>query len=80
MILETGRIGPKWARDPDDFPSGRMATMGIYANNGVVFNAATTDWSRVLASGERYVDRMTENVLSSLGLGDTFGAGSEHHG
>jgi hypothetical protein len=54
--------------------------MGIYANNGVVFNAATTDWSRVLASGERHVDRITENILGSLGSGDTLRAGSKHHG
>jgi hypothetical protein len=80
VILGTGRIGPKWAQDPDDFPGGRMATMGIYTNNGVVFNAATTDWSRVLANGERYLDRITKNILSSLGSADTLRAGSEHHG
>ena len=80
MILGTGRIGAKWAQDPNDFPGGRTATMGIYANNGVVFNAATTDWPRVLASGERHVDRITENILSSLGSGETLRAGLEDHG
>jgi hypothetical protein len=67
MILGTGKIGPKWAQDPDDFPGCRTATMGIYVNNGVVFNAATTDWSRVLASGEPHVEKITSNILRRLG-------------
>ncbi len=45
--------------------------MGIYANNGVVFTAATTDWARVLASGEPHVEKITENVLRRLGSGET---------
>jgi hypothetical protein len=45
--------------------------MGVYANNGIVFNAATTDWSRVLASGEPHVETITDNVLRRLGAGDT---------
>ena len=67
MILGTGKIGPKWAQDPDDFPGCRTATMGIYVNNGVVFNAATTDWSRVLANGEPHVEKITSNILRRLG-------------
>lgn len=67
IILGTARLGPEWAQDPADFPGGRTATMGIYANNGVVFTAATTDWARVLASGDPYVEKITENILRHLG-------------
>ena len=67
MILGTGKIGPKWAQDPDDFPGCRTATMGIYSNNGAVFTAATTDWARVLSSGEPNVERITSNILRRLG-------------
>ena len=67
IILGTGKIGPKWAQDPEDFPGGRTATMGIYENNGAVFTAATTDWARVLASGEPHVEKITENILHRLG-------------
>jgi hypothetical protein len=71
IILGTGRLGPEWAQDPEDFPGERTATMGIYANNGVVFTAATTDWPRVVAEGEPHVERITENVLYRLGSGET---------
>jgi hypothetical protein len=67
VVLGTGKIGPKWSQDPEDFPGGRTATMGIYANNGVVFNAATTDWARVLASGDPQVEKITENIVRCLG-------------
>jgi hypothetical protein len=70
IILGTGRLGPEWAQDPEDFPGGRTATMGMYANNGVVFTAATTDWARVLSTGEPCVEKITENVLRRLGSGD----------
>jgi hypothetical protein len=69
MILGTGRLGSEWAQDPEDYPGARTATMGIYVNNGVVFTAATTDWSRVLAAGEPRVVRITENILRRLGSG-----------
>src|SRR5215831_3376637 len=29
-ILGIGRLGPEWAQDPEGFPGGRTATMGIY--------------------------------------------------
>lgn len=69
-ILGIGRLGPEWAQDPEGFPGGRTATMGIYNNNGIVFTAATTDWPRVLAAGEPHAARITENVLRRLGSGD----------
>jgi hypothetical protein len=70
VILGTGRLGHEWAQDPEGFPGERTATMGIYANNGIVFTAATTDWVRVLASGEAHVEKITENVLCRLGSGN----------
>lgn len=39
------------------------ATMGIRAS-GSVFNAATTDWARVLHEGDPIVERITRNVVS----------------
>jgi hypothetical protein len=71
VILGTGRLGPEWAQDPEGFAGGRTATMGIYANNGVVFTAATTDWPRVLGNGDPHVEKITENVLRRLGSGET---------
>jgi hypothetical protein len=40
--------------------------MGLFTRGGIVFNAATTDWARVLASGHPQVDRITRNVLDRL--------------
>jgi len=43
------------------------ATLGIYHDGGRVFNAATSDWARVLHSGRSStVDRITRNVLDTL--------------
>jgi len=39
--------------------------MGLYTQDGIVFTAATTDWTRVLAINP-YVDRITRNVLDRL--------------
>jgi hypothetical protein len=69
LILGTARIGPDWAQDPEDYPGERTATMGIHSNNGVVFTAGTTDWARVLASGEPHAEKITENVLRRLAPG-----------
>jgi len=70
IILGIGRLCPEWAQDPEGFPGGRTATMGIYANNGVVFTAATTDWPRVVAEREPHTEKITENVLCRLGSGE----------
>jgi hypothetical protein len=52
----------------------KAATMGAYTRGGTVFNAATTDWARVLARGTSpAVDRITRNVLDRLSL-DRLGA------
>jgi hypothetical protein len=70
VILGTARLGPEWVQDPEDFRGGRTATMGIYANNGVVFTAATTDWPRVVAEGEPHAGKITENIVRRLGSGE----------
>lgn len=51
------------------------ATMGLYSNGGTVFNAATTDWARLLGApggttcGDPHpvVARITANVIDRLG-------------
>lgn len=56
----------------DARPSGwgmgnAAATMGVFTRGGTVFNAATTDWVRVLADGfEPVVEQITRNVLDRL--------------
>jgi hypothetical protein len=87
--LEAGRSVQPSGVDgtPSDFtilgigdarPSGwgmgnAAATMGVFTPGGTVFNAATTDWVRVLAGGsDPGVERITRNVLDRLGrLADT---------
>jgi hypothetical protein len=49
-----------------DLGNGLTATMGIYTNRGIVFNGATTDWARVLSSGNAQVVQITKNVLNKL--------------
>ena len=66
---------------PDDFtilavgdarPSGwglgnAAATMGTFTRHGTVFNAATTDWARLLTAGTTpVVGQLTRNVLDRL--------------
>jgi hypothetical protein len=44
------------------------ATMGLLTRGGTVFNAATTDWARVLAGRcDPVVVGVTRNVLNRLG-------------
>ena len=55
----------------DTRPSGwgcgnSAATMGLHTRGGTVFNAATTDWARVLTASP-VVERITRNVLDRLG-------------
>jgi hypothetical protein len=43
------------------------ATMGLFTRGGTVFNAATTDWVRVLTDGHSpVVEQITRNVLDRL--------------
>ena len=41
------------------------ATMGLYTRGGIVFTAATTDWTRVLTTNT-HVAKITRNVLDRL--------------
>jgi hypothetical protein len=41
------------------------ATMGVYARNGTVFTAGTTDWAQVLDQ-DRHVATITRNVVERL--------------
>jgi hypothetical protein len=57
----------------DTRPSGEWgfgngaATMGVFDRGGTVFNAATTDWARVLTGGTcPPVERISRNVLDRL--------------
>jgi hypothetical protein len=56
----------------DTRPSGwglgnAAATLGLFTAGGTVFNAATTDWARVLTSGTNpVVERITRNVIDRL--------------
>jgi hypothetical protein len=62
-ILAVGDTRPS---GPWGFGNG-AATMGLYRRGGTVFNAATTDWARVLAGGTApAVERITRNVLDRL--------------
>jgi hypothetical protein len=50
-----------------DMGAGK-ATMGLYTNGGIVFNAATTSWPRVLSRRDPKVDIITRNVINHLSL------------
>ncbi|MBA2806490.1 hypothetical protein E0500_003215 [Streptomyces sp. KM273126] len=74
-VLGLGLLSSRWDDLPDREPtatSPHAATMGIYANNGTVFTAATTEWPRVAAGGQdAAITRITENVISVLSGLDT---------
>lgn len=63
----TARIGDGEGLDGDGEVLGDGAAMVLLQRgNGVVFNAASVDWPRVLASGEPSVERITRNVIDRL--------------
>jgi hypothetical protein len=66
VILGVGRLGADWENRPDGDKAA--ATMGLYANTGTVFTAATVDWARVLIYGQITVDQITRNVIRTLQL------------
>jgi len=59
-----GWSGP--IEDGEDYGHTGMATMGIYRNKGVVFTAATTDWSHGLIGPWNAVQQITQNILRRL--------------
>lgn len=64
VILGVGRLGPGWQDRPRQ--ANAAATMGIHGHPGRVFTCGTTDWARVLHSGEPVVETVTRNVLARL--------------
>ena len=66
FILGVAELGEEWVRSGPH----AAATMGLYTTErgGIVFNAATTDWPRLLVRNA-HVDRITRNVLDRLSLG-----------
>lgn len=72
QLLAVGPLGSDWQELPprENHAAGQgmhAAAMGMYARNGIVFTAGTTDWAQVLASGrEPHVDTITRNVLKHL--------------
>ena len=62
----TGDFG--WSQELREDPSGpRAATMGVWANNGVVFSGATCEWPRVVGRGTDAVAvQITRNVVDGL--------------
>ena len=66
VILGVGELTDKrWEFEARENQGPRAATMGLYTRGGIVFTAATTDWTRVLISNT-HVDRITRNVLDRL--------------
>ncbi|KIF83525.1 N,N-dimethylformamidase beta subunit family domain-containing protein [Noviherbaspirillum autotrophicum] len=73
QLLAAALLDGDWQERPPRETHGagagiHAATMGTFTRNGTVFNAGTTDWAQVLASGQDMrVDRITRNVLERLG-------------
>jgi hypothetical protein len=67
VILAFSPLGEGWQERLEG--DRAAATMGIHGGEGgagLVFNAATTDWPRVLAAGHPAVERITRNVIDRL--------------
>lgn len=68
VILGIGELADKsWQFEARENQNQQFhaATMGLYTRGGIVFTAATTDWTRVLISNT-HVERITRNVLNRL--------------
>ena len=68
VILGVGELagnGWQFEERENQNQESRAATMGLYTRGGIVFTAATTDWTRVLISNT-HVDRITRNILDRL--------------
>lgn len=64
VVLGDAQLGPGW----QDRPRGTeaSATMGLHTPGGIVFTCGTTDWSRLLATGNAVVETITANILRNL--------------
>jgi hypothetical protein len=61
QILGTGVVA-SWGGN-----QAGSATMAMYTNSGTAFTGATTDWPRLLASGDAATQMITRNVIDRLG-------------
>lgn len=66
VVLGYARLGSGW----QDRPRGAnaAATMGLHTPGGTIFSCGSTDWSRLLASGDAVVETITANVLRRLAV------------
>ncbi|WON72767.1 N,N-dimethylformamidase beta subunit family domain-containing protein [Nitrosospira sp. Is2] len=71
-VLAASLLDGDWQERPprEMYPAGagiHAATMGIFARNGTVFTAGTTDWAQVLENAQDpHVDKITRNVINRL--------------
>jgi len=66
VILGIGELAERgWQFEPRENQGPHAATMGLYTRGGIVFTAATTDWTRVLKTNT-HVAKITRNVLKRL--------------
>jgi hypothetical protein len=75
LVLATADLS-SWGTDTNNWAGSDgkgCATMGLYQNNGVVFNAASTDWFKAL--GDSSVSQITLNVLGRLQQPASMGVG-----
>ena len=65
LVLGVGRLDGTWQDRPRQ-ETRRPPRLASDTRGGTVFTAATTDWSRVLASGDPATVQITRNVLDKL--------------
>jgi len=68
VILGIGELADNgWQFEPREKQNQEphAATMGLYTRDGIVFTAATTDWTRALTV-DKQVEQITRNVLNKL--------------
>ena len=71
-LLAACALNERWQERPhrEEHASAsdiHAATMGIFTRGGTVFQAGTTDWAQVLASGQdRHVVTITRNAIDGL--------------
>jgi hypothetical protein len=66
VILGLGELADReWQFEARENQGPQAATMGLYTRGGIVFTAATTDWTRVLTTNT-HVAKITQNVLNRL--------------
>lgn len=65
MLAEAPLTG--WTTDDNGEVFGRAAAMTLLPlGRGLIFNAGTVDWPRLLGAGHDTVERITRNVIDRL--------------